>query len=197
MNDFHPTDDLDWQAFAYWADELSPADRLEFEQRLADEQTAREALARVVELSQAVIVAESLVTPSSREAPPRRSRRTLGWVAAIAASVLAMVAGFMPPLDHLGESGLQDVGRQLRIAQQAEEEPAQFLAVVDVQGRHQGGIEFAGICGGQSGRSSCRGISTLVNKMRVGRRLLGRGHWRRELPRFGWCELVGMDRVSR
>ena len=94
MNDFHPTDDLDWQAFAYWADELSPADRLEFEQRLADEQPAREALARAVELSQAVVAAEALVAPSSREATTRRSRRTLGWVAAIAASVLAMVAGF-------------------------------------------------------------------------------------------------------
>jgi hypothetical protein len=47
-----------------------------------------------VELSQAVVAAEALVAPSTRASAPRRSRRTFGWVAAIAASVLAMIAGF-------------------------------------------------------------------------------------------------------
>jgi hypothetical protein len=69
--------------------------------------------------------------------------------------------------------------------------------VVDVQGRHQRGIEFAGICGGQSGPSSCRGISTLVNKMRFGRRLLGVGHWWRDLSCFEPCERVEGTRVRK
>lgn len=85
--------DLDWQAFAYWSDELSPSERARFEARLADDQEAREALARAVELSYAVAAVESLsVTPAERQ-PNRRSRRLVAWSVGFAASALALLLG--------------------------------------------------------------------------------------------------------
>lgn len=63
-------DELDWAAFCYAAGDLTPAEAEQFELRLATEQPAREALARAVELTQAVAVAESqpqriLVSPAA------------------------------------------------------------------------------------------------------------------------------------
>src|SRR5262245_16949094 len=46
--------DLDWLAFSYAAGELENTDREQFEARLADDQAAREALARAVELCQTI-----------------------------------------------------------------------------------------------------------------------------------------------
>ena len=43
-----------WHAFRYIADELSADETEQFEARLADDQVAREAVARAVELSQAI-----------------------------------------------------------------------------------------------------------------------------------------------
>jgi hypothetical protein len=87
--------DLDWQAFAYWADELSAAERARFEALLEDDQAAREALARVVELSHAVIAAESLaVEPVARKAASP-SRRVFAWTAGLTASALALLLGFL------------------------------------------------------------------------------------------------------
>jgi len=51
--------DLDWLAFCYAAGELENTDRDEFEARLADDQAAREALARAVELCQTVAAVET------------------------------------------------------------------------------------------------------------------------------------------
>lgn len=86
--------DLAWQAFAYWSDELSPEERSRFEAQLEDDQQAREALARVVELSHAVIAAESLAPAPVCRAPERRSRRVAAWTAGLAASALALLLGF-------------------------------------------------------------------------------------------------------
>jgi hypothetical protein len=58
MNTQH--DELDWLAFCYAAGELTAGDAAAFEARLADEQEAREALARAVEMSEVVATAESL-----------------------------------------------------------------------------------------------------------------------------------------
>ena len=57
-NDINPND-LDWLAFCYAAGELDSAEAEQFEARLADDQLAREASAREVELTQTVAVAES------------------------------------------------------------------------------------------------------------------------------------------
>ena len=50
--------DLDWLAFCYAAGELTPVEAEQFELRLVDDQSIREALARAVELGQTVAAAE-------------------------------------------------------------------------------------------------------------------------------------------
>lgn len=73
--------ELDWSAFCYAAGEMTPSEAAAFELRLAEDQTAREALARAVELTEVVATAESLeplVTVGSR--PVAWSRR-LSWMA--------------------------------------------------------------------------------------------------------------------
>src|SRR5262245_19843215 len=59
MNEDDFQSELDWLAFCYAAGELSTADAEAFEARLADEQPAREALSRAVELLQTVAAAEA------------------------------------------------------------------------------------------------------------------------------------------
>ena len=49
---------LDWLAFCYVSGELDGDERTAFENRLADDQVAREAVARAVELTEAVAVIE-------------------------------------------------------------------------------------------------------------------------------------------
>lgn len=49
-----PRSDLDWLAFRYVAGEMTDAETLDWEERLATDQTAREAVAAAVELCQAV-----------------------------------------------------------------------------------------------------------------------------------------------
>ncbi|MCU0874294.1 MAG: hypothetical protein MUE50_18310 [Pirellulaceae bacterium] len=50
MNETQP-DDLDWLAFRYVAAELSPGESREFERRLEQDQEAREAVGRLVEVT--------------------------------------------------------------------------------------------------------------------------------------------------
>ena len=86
---------LEWTAFCYVSGELGPAEAEQFELRLADDQEAREALARAVELTQIVAAAEStcgdLVVPTDRKTASWTTR--LSWMAigGLAALVLAMV----------------------------------------------------------------------------------------------------------
>jgi hypothetical protein len=98
---------LEWTAFCYASGELSPAEAEQFEARLADDQEAREALARAVELTQVVAAAESrwgeVVTTPSLERRNGAARRVgvrsaswvtrLSWAAigGLAALALAMV----------------------------------------------------------------------------------------------------------
>lgn len=79
---------IDWTAFCYVAGDLSDDDVVRFEEQLATDQTAREALARAVELTQAVAAAESL--PVVVELPQRAGRWTkrFSWMAIGAAASL-------------------------------------------------------------------------------------------------------------
>ncbi len=94
--------DLYWTAFQYVADELQPDDAAAFERRLETDQTAREAVARVVELSQTVraLPAETFAMPTAPTVSPifvaSRSNTTwshpVGWMAVgVAACLMAMM----------------------------------------------------------------------------------------------------------
>jgi hypothetical protein len=85
---------LDWSAFCYLSGEMSPAETEQFEARLADDQTARESLARMVELTQVLAAAE---TQTVELAPAGEGRTTwrarFSWMAigGLAAALLAML----------------------------------------------------------------------------------------------------------
>jgi len=83
MNQQNDENELDWLAFCYAAGELSGDEAAQFEARLADNQEAREALARAVELSQAVAAVEAqsgnLVAPVARTQSEWNAR--LSWMA--------------------------------------------------------------------------------------------------------------------
>jgi hypothetical protein len=96
----HPdslTDDLDWQAFCYAAGELSPTAAAEFEERLGSDQAAREALARAIELTQAIASAESLASVVRRPADsaPAFRRLRFGNLAWGAMATAALVGGLV------------------------------------------------------------------------------------------------------
>ncbi len=90
--------DLDWLAAQYFACELRDHDAAVFENRLAVDQTAREALAQAVELSRAITLSgESSISPAGaalkRPTMPMRDSfwlKPAGWLAASAAAVLVM-----------------------------------------------------------------------------------------------------------
>jgi hypothetical protein len=95
MNKPSCPNELDWLAFCYAAGELDSADAEAFESRLAEEQSAREALVRAVELTQTVAAAEAqcgdLVVPAARTKADWNSR--LAWMAigGLASVLLALL----------------------------------------------------------------------------------------------------------
>src|SRR5262245_54743822 len=105
------TNDLDWLAFCYAAGDLDPADVELFEARLADDQAAREALARAVELTQTVAAAEThcgdSVTPATRT--NLDWNRRLSWMAVggLASLLLAVLwSGFVGPTWNTAQNRL-------------------------------------------------------------------------------------------
>jgi hypothetical protein len=95
MNAGECANQLDWLAFSYAAGEMNAAEAEQFELRLADDQSAREALARAVELTQTVAAAHSeadyFVVPARRPAAGWGTR--LSWMAigGLASVVIALV----------------------------------------------------------------------------------------------------------
>ena len=95
--------ELDWTAFCYAAGELDPAAAEQFEARLADEQPAREALARAIELTQAVAAAESqppayVVRPATRQRSKWTTRLSWMAVGGLASLLLAVLwSGALSP----------------------------------------------------------------------------------------------------
>jgi hypothetical protein len=90
--------DLGWRAFRYVAAEMSPDEVARFEEQLADDQASREAVARAVELADALAVVSAerdvstdLVTPTLHR--PDRSFwwSRMGWIGVGAAAALACV----------------------------------------------------------------------------------------------------------
>lgn len=90
----HEQDELAWLAFQYVAGELSVADADLFEERLADDQTAREAVAEAVALFHTVCAAEAAqpLQAVSRGAGSRRITRTIVWRTALAISAAVLLA---------------------------------------------------------------------------------------------------------
>jgi hypothetical protein len=90
--------DLLWNAFRYVADEMSDAEQVDFERLLADDQSAREAVVRAVQLTQAVASLSAEVPSSLLQTGgnSRLSRRTVGvWPIAAGLSVcLMLIVGF-------------------------------------------------------------------------------------------------------
>jgi hypothetical protein len=87
-----PDDQLDWLAFRYIAGELTADDEELFEQRLAEDQTARDAVDQAVELQEAIRLASSEAASDRGGDAARRIRRRVAWAAAAAAS-LALLFG--------------------------------------------------------------------------------------------------------
>src|SRR5262245_35404420 len=117
MNDRECTNELDWQAFCYAAGELNAAEAEQFERRLAEDQGAREALARAVEMTQVVAAAEAqcgdLVTPAATAKRDWSSR--LSWMAigSVAALLLAVLwSGVIGPTWRTAEQRFHAQSRQ-------------------------------------------------------------------------------------
>jgi len=80
--------DVEWQAYLYVSGEMSPPAVLQFEERLADDQAAREAVARAVELWTLLAANPQLIVPATVS----RSHRSA--VVAALATVAALVIVF-------------------------------------------------------------------------------------------------------
>jgi hypothetical protein len=110
----HDDVDLDWLAYQYLVGELSEHDAASFEQRLAIDQVAREALAAAVELAESVSIAgEATVSPASlTESIGHRGRRDGFWLrpvgslaaSAAAALVFAALLQLLWPANQQAES---------------------------------------------------------------------------------------------
>jgi hypothetical protein len=100
--------DLDWLAFSYAAGELTPTEAEQFELRLADDQTAREALARAVELCQVVTAAEShsghFIAPAAKTCANWNDRLSWMAVGGLASLLLALLwTGVVGPSWHTAQ----------------------------------------------------------------------------------------------
>ena len=101
---FSETDDLDWLAYCYVVDELSPPQRIQFESRLAIEQAARTAVAKAVELNDAILMADipsletvelatsKTVSHRANHRPGQSTRRGLPALVFAASIMLALFA---------------------------------------------------------------------------------------------------------
>lgn len=120
-----PAEDLEWTAFQYIANELPEADAAAFEQRLADDQAAREAVARCVELTHSVVALEEARSPevasvlAASRCSDRRRRR---WsVAAVLAAAVAVCLAFWIGTEFAGRHADEP---QERVAQDHPQRPA-------------------------------------------------------------------------
>ncbi len=94
----NPQNEHAWGAFCYLAGEMTLAEQLQFEAALADDQSAREALAEAVELTQATSAALAHAPPVASPVAPSPARRMQSrrwsWMALGAAACLLLVIGW-------------------------------------------------------------------------------------------------------
>lgn len=105
----HTENDVNWLAFRYAAGEMTADEQHRFEQRLADDQTAREAVEQAVELTAAVRLAAAS-TPAVRSRRPRTLLMHSPSARAAMMAVLLLAVGaaawlgsrsiFAPPTDR-------------------------------------------------------------------------------------------------
>jgi hypothetical protein len=129
------TDNLDWAAFCYLAGELNAQDQAAFEARLAEDQSAREALAQAVELTQAVCSAEEHVAKIVEIAKPAASQWSLrvSWMAI--GGLAAVAAGLLVAIPLGGLDGLipsANRANQFALAAAWTETGDQLLQLADV-----------------------------------------------------------------
>lgn len=98
-NHEHPDRDLDWLAFRYIAGELDSAEEAEWDLLLAENQAAREAVARAVELTSATyaaVASESRCEVARNDAGSSRSYigQWSAWL--VAAAAIAVLAAALP-----------------------------------------------------------------------------------------------------
>jgi hypothetical protein len=87
-------EDLDWLAFQYVAGELASDEVSDFEERLAHDQAACEAVARAVELTSAICAVEASRLEPVHLVRRRRVQRSLRWVASLSACALVVIVCF-------------------------------------------------------------------------------------------------------
>jgi hypothetical protein len=108
---------LDWLAFCYAAGELDGTEAEQFELRLAEDQTAREALARAVELTQTMAAAESqcgdFVVPAARAKSDWNTRLSWMAVGGLASALLAALwSGVVGPTWQTAQERMNAAARQ-------------------------------------------------------------------------------------
>ena len=106
MNDSNRHDELSWLAFQYVAGDFSTADAEAFEERLATDQAAREAVAEAVALFHAVCEAEA-AEPAVAVAKRTAWSPSFVWrtVVAIAAAVLLAGTLNLNPFNQRSQGG--------------------------------------------------------------------------------------------
>ena len=83
-----PENDLEWLAFRYISDELSPQDRMDFEHRLETDLEAQQAVVEAVGLTRDLAVAMTASSTAPRPTPAT-SNGWLAWALSVAALLLA------------------------------------------------------------------------------------------------------------
>ncbi len=147
---------LHWQAFQYICGDLSPDESVAFEQILTTDQSAREAVAVAVELTQAVSAAKrpdiALPIRRSTETSDKNSRRWIaaGWMtvgAAVCLAVLFAINGLnsKAPSEQIAKPNLRSItGEQARTLalRWSEFQSSEFQTAAD-----QDGLTFLGDVG--------------------------------------------------
>lgn len=107
MTPFDPTagDETDWLAVRYVLGELPAAEVAAFEERLASEQPAREAVARAARLVETLAATP---WPAEKAVPVRRtSLRRVATIAATIAAAVVLGVFFRNGVDNAGPQGLR------------------------------------------------------------------------------------------
>jgi anti-sigma factor RsiW len=96
MTNNNTDEPLDWLAFRYVAGELSSDETAAFEQRLADDQAACDAVVRAMQLCEAIALAERSASTRERPLPHRMPMAIRAMLAAAIAAGVVLTAAWRP-----------------------------------------------------------------------------------------------------